>query len=291
MSDSLKLLEVNIQYVAEQYTYLFEKGYKVTIGPIISKISHPTYKQKEPIFDCEIVGSNIFEIRSIVKTGDEKKIRNLAEKTVDYYFKRDSFYDEIKSLTTQELILFIESRADFLNWELVSCSGIIFSLPHEFIERFLEEWHWYEISCFNKLPAKFIENFCDRLDWFELSFNSAITWKTIDKFPDKICWYQLFMCRKVSNQKLVRYCKYFKEEDWQMLAQDVDLTNKFIKKHSEKLDWDDVSHYQKLDEENISLFKEKINVEEFISNEFLEQSFKQEMCKKYLMSNISLGRQ
>lgn len=282
MACPLKILKISIdktKFVGE-YTYLFEKDYKVTHSYLMSRVSHPSYHHSELLFE------DMMEVRDAIQRDKELDVRFFAEKYIKFFYERDSFTKSLMERSLESINQYIESNADSVNWNWISRSGIIFKLDYDFIEKFSDEWDWYEVSCFSNMPISFIEKFGDLLDWnAELSANKKIPWKLIDRFADKVYWAGLFCSRQIGDKKLRKYCKHFTEEDWDMLAADVQLTSSFIREYSERISWFEVSGCQKLEEEIISEFRKKIIWSEFDVNPELNPEFRTEMRNKYAVKD------
>lgn len=55
--------------------------------------------------------------------------------------------------------------------------------------------------------------------------------------------------------------KFIREEDWTLIAKHrIFLTYSFIEKHADKLNWDDISQYQHLDDEFILKHRDRLNM-------------------------------
>ena len=131
---------------------------------------------------------------------------------------RRRFVAILKRIATEEAAFFLSSRQalegdlierfvdDWNWWDLSNNEALPWSL--ELIERFEDRWNWSEayytagISANTALPwsLRLIQRFEDRWDWEKLSANTALPWSLglIERFEDRWDWESLSVNKALS---------------------------------------------------------------------------------------------
>ena len=141
-----------------------------------------------------------------------------------------------------------------------------------------EEIDWNEISGsrnFKDLSISFITQYADKVDWSEISWS-----QTLSKEFKQRHWEQLYpntpapvlkqeTSIEVKNESMTNYEKDLRariaageEIDWKEISMSRDFENlseSFIEKYADKLDWDRISFKQKLSEPFIEKFADRVN--------------------------------
>ena len=157
---------------------------------------------------------------------------------------------------------FIRRHATDVDWSRI-CNHQI--LSEEFIEEFVDRIPnagvWVLISWGQKLSEAFIERHKDDLDWCSICMYQKLSEDFIRKYSDRIIWQGLFTCQKLSLDFLD---KYFSGASWlpfdtictAEICKYQELSESFIERHADKVNWSVVGEYQKLS----PAFREKHNI-------------------------------
>ena len=118
------------------------------------------------------------------------------------------------------------------------------NITEEIIQTNLEKIDLNELLRNFSLSEKFI---LDNEEWFDTYHKN---------YPNNKIWKVLAMFQKLNDDIIEKYKD--KTEDWAMfvsMSEETELSNDFIRKHSDKMYWEYVFEYQKLDE---SILKEEL---------------------------------
>jgi len=136
------------------------------------------------------------------------------------------------------------------------------------VETTLEEPNWEEICAKAILTEPFIEKFKNEVNWTCVSVSQKLSEPFIEKFRSKINWWVKMRIGEdvydyISN-KITKNGMWVsgKEVDWEDInSGNSILSEQFIERFQDKLDWGTVSRYQKLSEPLIERVKDKVDWE------------------------------
>lgn len=167
-----------------------------------------------------------------------------------------------------------ERYAKYLDWLYISK---YWTLSEEFIEEFQDKIEWYYIGKYYEYSVSFIRKHSDRLktailktDNLELirELKDCISFDSINylnfpedlliEFKDKVNWLELIKNRKLSERLLDLCNETFNPRDWTWISDCQRLSENFIRKFQDKVHWGGVCRYQTLSEDFMEEFSEKI---------------------------------
>ena len=163
-------------------------------------------------------------------------------------------------------ISFITQHEDMLNWNLISEYQ---TLPESAIEMFIDKVNWTLISGDQKLSEAFIEKYADKLDWGMVSMHQKFSEEFEMKHWEKLYPDTPRPVENINNTPTTEYEKNLQSRinagekiDWAEISMSRDFENLsdfFIEKFADKLDWDRISFKQKLSEPFIEKFADRVN--------------------------------
>jgi hypothetical protein len=211
----------------------------------------------------------------------------------------------------------LKKHANKVNWYIISGRQ---DLSEDFIRKHKDDINWNQLSFYHKnLSIPFIEEFINYLNLHEIIENSKLSEEFIKKYSNKLfgkenLQLRLFKYQNISpklfeylsnkysilSSSLIAYIiqnqnniskefieKYNKDIDWtNICSQYHRLTEPFMRKFHEYLDWPLVSKAQKLSEKFIEDFQDKViwqHIFEWQSS--LSPEFKEKW--KHKLKNIS----
>ena len=235
-----------------------------------------------------------------------KKKNHLSESFIRYFYNKLDWGLISSHQTLSEKL--IREFHDKVDWYSISCHQ---KLSKSFIGEFKDEVSWEEICCHQKLSESFIREFQDRVSWNHASMYQRFSEKFIIEFQDKVSWYYIPIKQKVSNKFLLAFMD---KVDWTGVFQKrkmserfimkvyncfnskldhkrtkcwvtgfsacQKLSEKFIRKHKDIVDWSGISRYQKLSEEFIEEFIDKVDFY-YIQQNAIFPEFSIEFVLKY----------
>lgn len=200
---------------------------------------------------------------------------------------------------------FIREFKDKLAWDYISSCQ---KLSEDFIREFKGYVKWGEISYHQKLSEEFMDEFKDKLDWKYICMIQNLSEKFIDshmdfikfeylgynltsdmvlKYKDKLNMQNLWSHVQLSEDALdelsknkynIKDCAYLSklseefidrhkdELNWNYVSSFQKLSEEFIESHLDYVDWGCISSYQKLSEEFIEKYANKIDWKFIIRN-------------------------
>jgi hypothetical protein len=194
---------------------------------------------------------------------------------------------------------FIEKYQDKLDWNAISQNS---KLSEDFIEKFQDKVDFYAIStktCEMRyrapLSEEFIEKFQDKhFNWHHISRYQKLSEEFIEKFLDKLGWEAILQNYRISDAVKRKIKLKFKDKitaiQDEKILNNVDyntLSEDFIEKYQDRLDWKYISKNSKLSEAFIEKFKDKVNWIYISYNQILSEAFIEKFQDKVNWLNIS----
>lgn len=202
---------------------------------------------------------------------------NKHGKKYDLYGTRPLTEKQIREFTEEEW-----DNSDF--WSRIVTHS---TLSEEFIREYKDKFDMIYVVYYQKVSKEFVREIMDdssALFWRNLSSSKNINNTYFDEFKHKIHWTNILDDR-VDAITVGEIEKYFydiltyvtgiKAYDWEIasLSKYPHLTEQFIEKHSDWLDWGFISYYQILSEKFIEQHKDKIDWECISSSQKLSEKF------------------
>jgi len=91
---------------------------------------------------------------------------------------------------------FIEEFAEYLDFELISCTQI---LSEEIMETYYEYLNWHDICMKQDLQETFIIRYKDLVDWDMISYYQNLSRSFLLKYRWKLNWCNVFRNEKISD--------------------------------------------------------------------------------------------
>jgi hypothetical protein len=86
--------------------------------------------------------------------------------------------------------------------------------------------------------------------------------------------------KKYSEKELEEYIKFFSDYDLEVISYTQNLSEEFIEKYSDKVDWYYISSRQNLSEEFIRKHINKIHISWLMNNNFISRKLKNKIKKE-----------
>lgn len=219
---------------------------------------------------------------------EKEKWKNISSKPLDLKFMLDNKdYLDFKLVSKNSMISFgviAKELEDYVDW-----NNIVIYQPEAIIEESADFiWNraykidWEKISCHKDLKVEHLDLYGGYLNWNAVVARHKYTEEELLRFEKNVDWSQACISQKLSSEfidkhwlKLYPYkyeiCKYQKltEEflekykdslDWSLISQYQTLSESFIDKMSDYVDWDWISEKQKLSKQFISDHADKLNI-------------------------------
>lgn len=171
----------------------------------------------------------------------------------------------------------IEEFTDYVNWEQIFHNQ---TLSTNFIRKYINKLNdnsWKAICAFQELDEQFLRDFKDKVDWGIICINQKhIKEEFFEEEEIKGCYKMSQITqRELSLPWLERHANEFDEQSWNNICCFDDLSEKFMDKHSDKLNWMTTSGNQKFSIKFAEKYKDKIVWEDigyyvFLSPKFIE---------------------
>jgi len=177
--------------------------------------------------------------------------------------------------TEAEIIL--DTLMGTLDWDDIFVN---YDLSSQFIE---ENWHnfdWVNIFFYKKI----IENLIERIDFENLKIDKLIfknkNTNMIQLPPQEYLkgwWGFVSQQVKLSEDFMIKYQDYL---DWHLITNSQPLTEEFIRKMIHKINWDMLSYWHNISEDFIREFQEKLNWEIMLECRIFSKEFEEEFKDK-----------
>lgn len=260
------------------------------------KVDAKSLKKYKDIFEHMNICFDLYNEKDIQKLLDYGyRLRDIySDKPLSEKFMRENIdnLDWHRVLLDNVNIDFIREFKDNINW--ISYSKYS-KIPFEVLKEFKDRFNWYEISShYDNINKDFINLFEDKINLHNVIINN--TTKLDEDWVDKIYYeldkdekYHLYNHHIVSEQFIVKHLK--KERDWKRYASQVKgLSEDFIRKNANKLDWNLISQNQKLSMNFIREMQDYVNWLEISINQKLNESFIKEYKDKVSWPEILLNQ-
>ena len=164
---------------------------------------------------------------------------------------------------------------DALTWTLIIryCN-----LTEDTLRQFADRLDWHEVSVVGKyLTKQFIEDFKDKLDWSELSQYHMFTKEQLLQYIDYIDWDRAPTFQPAIDEEVIDAVMASSKKDefnWHGALVKVKMSETFLEKYAVKANkWEIVSYYQNLSEKFMEKFADKLNWNYISQKQHLSRKF------------------
>lgn len=228
-----------------------------------------------------------------------------------------SYGIEIKDLYSSKQLSdnFLREHLDDVNWDILSRTN---NFSIEFIREYQDKINWHEYSKREIIPYEIFEEFQDKIIWNGISiYNHCIDKRFVKRFGHKLePWNiicnnfnkidedyldslypnldadekeRLYSLHPLSEQFVEKHLKGKRE--WKRYAADVrSLSEEFIRKHADKLDWHTLCSTQKLSERLMEDYIDRLDWLEVSINQKLSEKFIRKHQDKVVWGEILLNQ-
>ncbi len=175
---------------------------------------------------------------------------------------------------------FIQQNFKKINWNYFSRYQ---KLTFEKIDKYINKINWREIIYNPYFDKKFVNRYINHLDWHFCEF----FWSKLD--PDTLSnfmknsyeWVSAISRLKLSEDFLTENNKYFNDHLWKMVCGWQVLSEDFIRKFADKVDWHSISSHQEISENFIREFQDKVDWKMISQKKNLSEDFIREFQDKF----------
>lgn len=216
--------------------------------------------------------------------------------------KEDASYkDIIEEIYKDPSLIFLASNFIKLNepslrefWNVTDCCLKIKKnfLTIDFIREHKDNIDWDSLSHDVIFDFKTMKEFWDKIDWMTIIYNDDMSEEEIEFYITHIFDYRyysdsyiipLITHQTLSVELLDKYWHIFKNNStyvskWQNLTED------FIEKHAEDLNWDEISRHQVLSEDFMKKWEKKINWNWVHQTQELSKQFVMEIYNEFMLN-------
>lgn len=225
----------------------------------------------------------------------EKRILKLAEQKADYNTFMNAVYDDPESIfLASKYINLTENTLREFEDQLKYLLGNEKSFSDDFFREYQDKIRWESLSHEININSKILKEFCDKVDWIKIIYNNKlkedviefyITHILVDRHYNESYIIPLISHQSLSVEFLDKYWNVFKPfanliSKWQK------LTEEFIERHKDELDWDHISSYQDLSEQFMREHESYINWNIIHQTRSLSRAFVMEIYNEFF-NNIS----
>lgn len=219
-----------------------------------------------------------------------KKYIGYAPENKDFFKKvgwKNINWDTIKTNNLDDK--FVRKKADKINWELNREDLSRRCWDVEFINEYADNFIWELLPVAHLNDAKFINQYRKRINWDALSYELRSE-RFIDVFHEYVVWENI-PAKKFSDNFVLKHCEelywpnviidHLDEETldkcdqklkkykgdrknahrqlaWSRISRKPELSEEFIQKHQDKVDWDVIAHRKDLSKKFRKKFDKQI---------------------------------
>lgn len=196
-----------------------------------------------------------------------------------------------KKFSMNEDELTIELLTNELTWDEISKK----QLTINFIDKNKEYLNWKEVSKSNKLTTTFIDKYSDCVDWNMVCLFGYIDDYIFDNYFEELYTNNLFLVIFNSNTNVSITCDlldkyseldYFDDKMFSEISKYKNLTEKYINKYHEKLNWNNLVRTHDLSENLITKYFSIINFDN-MNFKLCSCKLSNEYIKKYIINKLS----
>jgi len=332
---SEEFIEEYIKYIDIEYLIINKKLSEGFIDKYIESFNDEVFKKVflYQDFSIEFIEKYIEKIDNKLlwelmlgnKNIDEKFILKYKNKLVENKFDIDKIMINVTNLSEEFMELMIEEyneldfyfllrnqdlSMEFINkyqdkiinedmWDTLEENQV---LSEEFIDNNQDKLNWTNLSVWQKLSEEFIEKHIDLINWEEISINQKLSEGFIKKHYKNLDIGLIILYQDIDEKLINKYIKDSNKNIIGSLIGNKILTEEFMEKHKDDLDWYQVSITQNLSEEFIIKYMEyfsykTISIYQKLSEEFIEKyideldidllSLNQDLSERFIEKNIS----
>ena len=195
--------------------------------------------------------------------------------------------EEEKTFSMSEEELTLALLTNELTWKEISRKN----LSIDFIDRCKDNLCWDLVSKYTKLSSNFIDKYSDYVDWSTVCKKGYVDDYIFDKYFIELYTNELFVIlfnnpfATFNCSILEKYVDYFDEAIFGVISTYSNLTEDFIIKYSDKLNWASLSMWQYLSENIVSRYFSKIDFN--LMNYSVGCKLSSEYISKYILNKLS----
>lgn len=190
--------------------------------------------------------------------------------------------EEFNSLNSLERMA-IETEARkancYLDWHILTRYA---NFTEDTIRKFADKVDWTEVSRYAHLSDKFIEEFKDKLNWEELTQHHKFSKDMLLKYMEQIDWDRAPTYQHEIDEEVIEAVMSSPKKDqfnWHGALVITPMSETFLEKYAVKANkWEIVSYYQDLSEKFMEKFADKLNWNYISQKQHLSREF---MIKHY----------
>ena len=176
----------------------------------------------------------------------------------------DWFYVSMFSKLSERFIATFQHK---VHWKAISMAQV---LSERFIIKYQHKVDWANISAYQVLSEPFIKRFADKLDWIGIILHQIISEDLIETYKNKVDWVTLSYSYKLSKSFIKRFAEYL---HWEGISGS-DLDEELIELFQSKVDWVAISwSYQELSENFLLKYRDKLDWNGVLRRQSLSEEF------------------
>ena len=127
--------------------------------------------------------------------------------------------------------------------------------------------------------------------WYNIATDVQLSKDFIEKFHPYMYWSDILYSQKLSEAFIEKHINDIENEDveqqyigdsWRIISGSPSISESFLEKYSDFVDWETISEYRKLSEDFIIRNKDKIHKEQLLLyNENIPEELKRNLADKY----------
>lgn len=185
--------------------------------------------------------------------------------------------EEFNSLNSLERMA-IETEArkvnGYLDWHILTRYG---NFTEDTIRKFADRIDWTEVSRYPHIGEAFIEEFKDKLNWSELSQYHRFNKDQLLQYIDYIDWDRAPTFQPAIDEDVIDAVMTSSKKDefnWHGALVNIPMSETFLEKYAVKANkWEIVSYYQDLSEKFMEKFADKLNWNYISQKQHLSRKF------------------
>lgn len=248
---------------------------------------HWSVASKTQILDDDLIYDLLHEhdkytnrtiVRNLIRY---QKMSNVNRSIAFSRLKKCVNFTGITSLLSSE----IESNILYYdNYELDD--GTVKSIPRKFslemIELLANDINWSFVSRHIELPEYFIRRYSKKVNWTNICRYQKLSEDFLVEFYEKLDWDYVWRYQNINESAISVLIDLdtVSSYKWENISHYQKLSEDFIRMYSDKLDWEDICIYQKLSESFIDEFSHKVRWDavykyQNISGSFINDHYEQ----------------
>lgn len=193
------------------------------------------------------------------------------------FIKKLMTEEEFNSLNSLERMA-IEAEArkanGYLDWHILTRYG---NFTEDTVRKFADRIDWNEVSHYKHIREAFIEEFKDKLNWQELTQYHRFNKDQLLQYIDYIDWDRAPTFQPAIDEDVIDVVMASSKKDefnWHGALVNIPMSETFLEKYAVKANkWEIVSYYQDLSEKFMEKFADKLNWNYISQKQHLSRNF------------------